>query len=147
MFDGNDLSEAMGVPLYYGAVEAIVLSLYCIGAWKAGWTKAPPTDSLWKVIATSYEVLLIEQDLLQEIEVSLAPKDSTESTEGSTIFHYFHMVDSPRLSKKAPSGLDVNALMSSENSGSRRSSLSSSTKSNSRKSIPSAPGNYESPIV
>merc|ERR1719491_2202435 len=25
MFDGNDLAEAMGVPLYYGLVEAVVL--------------------------------------------------------------------------------------------------------------------------
>jgi len=41
MFEGEALGEAIGVPLYYGAVEASVTCVYCVVAWKLGWTKAP----------------------------------------------------------------------------------------------------------
>ena len=61
MFDGAELSEAMGVPFFYGCMEAAVLSAYCIGAWKCGWTKAPADVSLWTSIYTSYEILSSEQ--------------------------------------------------------------------------------------
>lgn len=61
MFKGNDLAEAMGVPFFYGVVEFLLIGMYCLGAWKAGWTKAPPTDPLWKVITVNYEVLLAEK--------------------------------------------------------------------------------------
>lgn len=120
MFEGNDLAEAMGVPLYYGAVEAIVLGIYCVGAWKMGWTKAPPTDSFWKTISTSYEVLLTEQKALDEIEVSLSTSKTidtmeSQSPQGSTIFHYFQMDDSKesRRRMKERSGLDLNAIRDS----------------------------------
>jgi hypothetical protein len=58
MFDGDELSEAMGVPFFYGLMEAVILGIYCIGAWKLGWTKAPRDAPIWKVISTSYEVLV-----------------------------------------------------------------------------------------
>lgn len=61
MFEGDDLAEAMGVPFFYGVVEAVVLGVYCVGAWKAGWTKAPKHVSLWKAISTSYEVKAVEK--------------------------------------------------------------------------------------
>lgn len=41
MFKGDDQSNAVGVPLYYGFVEAVVLAIFCFYAWKAGWTLAP----------------------------------------------------------------------------------------------------------
>ena len=52
----SDLATAIGVPLYYGIVEAILIFTFCIVCWKCGWTKAPACESIWKVIATSYEV-------------------------------------------------------------------------------------------
>jgi predicted Na+-dependent transporter len=61
MFDGDDLAEAMGVPFYYGMVEMVVLSTYCIVAWKAGWTKAPSDVSFWTALTTSYEILSVEK--------------------------------------------------------------------------------------
>lgn len=56
MFEDDELAEALGVPLYYGMVEAFILSFYCIGAWKAGWTKAPVDDEFWTMITKTYEV-------------------------------------------------------------------------------------------
>eukprot|EP00594_Rhizosolenia_setigera_P001151 CAMPEP_0178946402 /NCGR_PEP_ID=MMETSP0789-20121207/4263_1 /TAXON_ID=3005 /ORGANISM="Rhizosolenia setigera, Strain CCMP 1694" /LENGTH=336 /DNA_ID=CAMNT_0020626385 /DNA_START=1 /DNA_END=1011 /DNA_ORIENTATION=- len=56
MFKGEELAEALGVPLFYGMVEAVSVAVYCVIAWKLGWTKAPATESILKVISTSYEV-------------------------------------------------------------------------------------------
>jgi predicted Na+-dependent transporter len=60
MFNGDRLAEAIAVPFYYGVVEAVLLLIYCIGAWKAGWTRAPANDRFWHMICTSYEVLSVE---------------------------------------------------------------------------------------
>jgi len=55
MFSGPDLAEALGVPLYYGLVEAVVLGVYCLIAWKIGWTKAPANENICTVISNNYE--------------------------------------------------------------------------------------------
>mmetsp|Transcript_24510 Transcript_24510/g.35975 ORF Transcript_24510/g.35975 Transcript_24510/m.35975 type:complete len:343 (-) Transcript_24510:342-1370(-) len=55
MFKGDELSEAMGVPLFYGICEAVVLGIYCLIAWKLNWTKAPSTDPLCRVITDNYQ--------------------------------------------------------------------------------------------
>ena len=56
LYTGDELATAIGVPLFYGIVEAGLLGLFCIICWKRGWTKAPPDDNICKVICTSYEV-------------------------------------------------------------------------------------------
>lgn len=76
MFQGKELSQAVGVPLFYGLVEAVVLGIYCITAWKIGWTKAPPNESFCTVIGKSYEVKCAQIFDLNAIEVVLgSPKD------------------------------------------------------------------------
>ena len=84
MFDGDELAEAMGVPFFYGIVEALVLGVYCVGAWKAGWTKAPKHVSLWKAISTSYEVKLVEKVENEEEIIADAEHDG---------FYYVQQVD------------------------------------------------------
>lgn len=115
MFEGNDRAEAMGVPLFYGFVEAFILGIYCIVAWKSGWTKAPSDASFWNVMYMSYEVLIAETTELQEVEVSLSRCDSdVESVTkcGTTLFAYHDMnvsmTGASRRShlKKEPSGID-----------------------------------------
>ncbi|KAL3904039.1 MAG: hypothetical protein SGARI_005108 [Bacillariaceae sp.] len=54
--DPTDRAIAVAVPFFYGLVEAIAIGIYCLCVWKLGWTKAPATDRLWKVITTTYEV-------------------------------------------------------------------------------------------
>jgi predicted Na+-dependent transporter len=57
MFSGTpDLGNAIGVPLYYGLVEALMLAVFCMICWKAGWTKAPIDENLCVVLLNSYEV-------------------------------------------------------------------------------------------
>ena len=62
MFQGDDLGEAMGVPLFYGIVEAILLGVYCVMSWKLDWTKAPATDPFFQVISMSYEIFAAEEE-------------------------------------------------------------------------------------
>ena len=62
MFDGDDLAKAIAVPFFYGTMEAIVCFVYCVAAWKAGWTKAPPDVKFWTMLTTSYEILMIEKE-------------------------------------------------------------------------------------
>lgn len=113
MFKGEELAEAMGVPFFYGCVELLVIGVYCIGAWKAGWTKAPPTEPFWKVVTASYEVLLakklhhesdIEVSLSHPYDVEVADKyRNEEKSDGvgmaATCLYYCH---EPNLSDVDP---------------------------------------------
>jgi hypothetical protein len=85
MFSGSDLSEAIGVPFYYGIVEAVTLGIYCVVAWKIGWTKAPRNISLWKAISTSYEIITVEkvENEKASMTVKVNPDDPDEEA-----FHY-----------------------------------------------------------
>jgi hypothetical protein len=105
MFEGDDLAEAMGAPLFYGTVEAVVLGIYCIGAWKMGWTKAPSDANFCTMISTSYEVLAAEKEHGEAIEVSLgeilgcnvpnptASMDMGDSEPNRNTFHYKYWVN------------------------------------------------------
>ncbi len=80
MFQGEELATAMAVPLYYGLLEALIVGVYCMGAWKLGWTKAPKNIGFFTMITTSYEVLITEHGDLIAIEVSL-PKNQKDLQE------------------------------------------------------------------
>jgi predicted Na+-dependent transporter len=89
MFDGDAQAKAVAVPFYYGSVEALLLLVYCVGCWKAGWTKAPADVSFWKMIGTSYEVLHSDQPeedkdyhYVEHSEAEDAAKPSVQLTTG-----------------------------------------------------------------
>jgi hypothetical protein len=112
MFDGENLAEAMGVPLYYGFLEAAILGVYCLICWKCDWTKAPSNAPICHVLTTSYEVFVIEKKDLESVEVTLGSNDENDETlaeNGDTIFSYFQMSDVNDLlgvqGKKEPSGI------------------------------------------
>ena len=76
MFKGSDLALALGVPLYYGIIEAVVLGLYCVVAWKISWTKAPAEENVCVVVATSYEA---EEGGYQVIEGEAKPLEENDA--------------------------------------------------------------------
>jgi len=78
MFTGSDLAAAVGVPLYYGIVEATLLAFYCLFCWKIGWTKAPANENICVVIATSYEVEKARLESPNAIEVVANTKDDQD---------------------------------------------------------------------
>ena len=84
MFNGQERAEAMGVPFVYGLVEFTLIGFYCLGAWKAGWTKAPPSEPFWKMVTKSYEVMLAEK-LVEEgiFEVVEKPEKDAEGGESA----------------------------------------------------------------
>eukprot|EP00565_Helicotheca_tamesis_P003867 CAMPEP_0185726574 /NCGR_PEP_ID=MMETSP1171-20130828/2515_1 /TAXON_ID=374046 /ORGANISM="Helicotheca tamensis, Strain CCMP826" /LENGTH=549 /DNA_ID=CAMNT_0028394959 /DNA_START=171 /DNA_END=1820 /DNA_ORIENTATION=- len=87
MFDDDALAEAVGVPLYYGMVEAVILGIYCIGAWKAGWTKAPKKEKFCVVIVTSYEVEEAELQDPDAVEVVLGMRKEDGLPEDLIFYH------------------------------------------------------------
>ena len=54
--DPTEQAEAVSVPLVYGIVEMIIIGLYCVYAWKSGWTKAPPDEKLCVIMIKTYEL-------------------------------------------------------------------------------------------
>ena len=97
MFQGNQLASAMGVPLFYGFIEAFILGIYCIVCWKMNWTKAPPDVNFFTMLMTSYEVLEAEENEMNEIEVKLSYSEDDDiertSNDGNTFFTYFRYTD------------------------------------------------------
>merc|ERR1712232_470040 len=83
MFEGNDVSEAVKVPLWYGIVEAVALGLYLILAWKLGYTKAPSNEKFWTVISKSYEVQDDDHNSQQRDENDHCESDKYTDKEGS----------------------------------------------------------------
>ena len=111
MFEGEELAAALGVPFFYGLVEAVLLAIYCVVAWKIGWTKAPKNVSVWKAISTSYEIVESEkndaiiQPPEQELSSNTMPtKDENEEEGGDDDgFHYVQHSDAePPGDEEAP---------------------------------------------
>jgi len=85
MFDDKDeIARAMAVPLLYGLVEAVVLGLYCLFAWKFGWTKAPSDEKICLVMAKTYEVDDEDDEDDEETNTKACSAANTMSTSGSS---------------------------------------------------------------
>jgi len=56
MFQGAPLKGAIGVPLFYGVLQAALMGIYCIMMWKIGWSKAPRDTSIFRILSSSYEI-------------------------------------------------------------------------------------------
>lgn len=122
MFDGPELNRAMGVPFLYGVCEMFVVGIFCVGCWKAGWTKAPSNAPIWDVLFTTYEVLEAEMKELTEIEVSVSESSSEgspEKEENGVLTHYFTMMDSRPSSIKITSEIVPTCSPSSPSSPTR----------------------------
>ncbi|KAL3772176.1 hypothetical protein ACHAW5_003247 [Stephanodiscus triporus] len=109
MFDDPiDRGQALCVPLFYGAVEAVLIGIYCIICWKIGWTKAPTDVNFCTMITTTYEVdddsqrsetvggQMVEQDLASAV-ISPLPIKSLTSWERpwSLLFRHMKKIMSP----------------------------------------------------
>jgi len=84
MFDNKeDRAQAVAVPLVYGIVEAVAICIYCVYAWKVGWTKAPANENLCVVITKTYEVD-DEEDIVSDDEGD-GDENDAEDGESATI--------------------------------------------------------------
>jgi predicted Na+-dependent transporter len=100
----EDLATAIGVPLYYGIVEAVMLACFCLICWKLGWTKAPASDNLCKVISNSYEVEE-EREVEQEVSIEVILGEADLEVANDLIFEQTedgaYIVDEASLHKIA----------------------------------------------
>jgi predicted Na+-dependent transporter len=48
-------SKAAAVPLFYGFCQLLIIPIYVIIGWKLGWSYAPPSDPVWRVLRDSYQ--------------------------------------------------------------------------------------------
>lgn len=55
VFSGADAARAAGTPLFYGLCQVILIPIFALAAWQLGWTYAPRTDHICKVISTDYQ--------------------------------------------------------------------------------------------
>ena len=53
--NAEDAAKGVGVPLFYGVYATILISVLLLVFWKLGWTYAPPTDPLCKVLSGNYQ--------------------------------------------------------------------------------------------
>jgi predicted Na+-dependent transporter len=53
MFAGEQVNEAMGVPFFYGVVEAVFVGFYCLGAWN----RAGPRHSRRALLESHIHIL------------------------------------------------------------------------------------------
>jgi len=62
MFSGEDAGDAVAVPILYGTYEAILLGLFCLGAYYANWTFVDPNSvGLVEAIKGNYQHRAIEE--------------------------------------------------------------------------------------
>jgi len=52
----DERAQALCVPVIYGGFVTISTSIFCLIAWKLGWSKAPRNVSFLRFITTSYEL-------------------------------------------------------------------------------------------
>lgn len=112
MFEGDELAAAMGVPFFYGLVEAVLLGFYCVIAWKIGWTKAPKNISIWTALSTSYEIVTQEEKgkdaapgivADQELSSNTLPTNTEDEEDDDDGFHYVQHSDAePPSDEEAP---------------------------------------------
>ena len=65
--DPEERARAVAVPLFYGICEAFIVLIYCLFAWKAGWTRAPVKENCCTVISTNYEIT-DQEDKEEDVE-------------------------------------------------------------------------------
>jgi len=55
VFPPEKVGAASGVPLFYGVCEVVLIPIFALCAWKAGWTYAPPTEPLCTMLLNDYQ--------------------------------------------------------------------------------------------
>mmetsp|Transcript_37336 Transcript_37336/g.57310 ORF Transcript_37336/g.57310 Transcript_37336/m.57310 type:complete len:426 (+) Transcript_37336:279-1556(+) len=109
MFDDpTERAEALFVPLFYGFIEAVVLGLYCILAWKLGWTKAPADASFWTIVSTTYEVSSTDAKTHTDDE-ERTNQDETQDEE-SQMAHFYDEDPKKARQTKSPEGQSLKII-------------------------------------
>lgn len=62
IFSGEEQSNALGVPFFYTGMQTLIVGLFCLFCWKAGWTKAPPNANFFKMLFNNYQDVKVSDE-------------------------------------------------------------------------------------
>jgi len=113
MFSGAELASAIGVPLYYGVVEMVILACFCVVCWKSGWTKAPSDENFCRMILTSYEVEQHRVESPNAIEVVHNSNPKGDGDVENLVFNQTvegYQVDENSMQEKTNAGLQESRI-------------------------------------
>lgn len=102
IYTSDQQMEALGVPFAYTGAQAFILGIYCLAAWKAGWTYAPKNVSLWAMISENYEASsenTTNDERAKEESVVKCNVESRDSLRDSEVGVVTKLVDPLSLSK------------------------------------------------
>lgn len=87
LFSGEEQNIAVGVPFWYTGMQTLFVGIFCIVAWKIGWSKAPANENIFKVLLNSYEIAMDENEAKDDAEDSSVPQthDDTEPDRKSVV--------------------------------------------------------------
>lgn len=74
LFSGEEQNIAVGVPFWYTGMQTLFVGIFCIVAWKLGWSKAPANENIFKVLLNSYEIAMDENEAKDDEEDSSVPQ-------------------------------------------------------------------------
>lgn len=63
LFSGEDQNIAVGVPFWYTGMQTLFVGVFCLVAWKLGWSKAPANENIFKVLLNSYEIAETQEEI------------------------------------------------------------------------------------
>lgn len=52
--DPEEKAQAVAIVIIYTILQKITMLIYCLLAWKLGWTNAPPNENFWLTLTRSY---------------------------------------------------------------------------------------------
>ena len=80
IFSGEEQERALGVPFFYTGMQTTIVGVFCLLAWKAGWSKAPTDDNIFKVIIQNYQADgdSDRSEVIEEGKTEEADEDRTE---------------------------------------------------------------------
>mmetsp|Transcript_177 Transcript_177/g.564 ORF Transcript_177/g.564 Transcript_177/m.564 type:complete len:354 (+) Transcript_177:71-1132(+) len=55
MYDEETVGQAIFAPLWYGVSQSVLMPMQLLVLWKLGFTYAPPSASLWRVVTQSWQ--------------------------------------------------------------------------------------------
>jgi len=53
--DPEEKAQALAIAIIYTVTQKLTMVIYCLLAWKVGWTNAPADRDLWTILINSYE--------------------------------------------------------------------------------------------
>jgi len=79
--DPEEKAQALAITIIYTLLQKVAMLVYCLLAWKAGWTNAPANESFWDVLTRSYGKQHEKPDVQEETVVIFYDNTNTSEKE------------------------------------------------------------------